>query len=116
VAEILDSLEEAQFMESVAYSSRFLMGESNVQQALLRICDALSAAGIPHAVVDALALGQHGYRRTTEDVDLLLTPEGLARFMWSSLVSTLATANPNPSRFPTPRKSPCAANGYRWFR
>jgi hypothetical protein len=45
VAEILDSREEAQFLESVAYSSRFLMGESHVQQALLRICDALSAAG-----------------------------------------------------------------------
>lgn len=72
-------------MEAVAYSSRFLMGESNVQQALLRICDALSAAGIPHAVVGALALGQHGYRRTTEDVDLLLTHEGLARFKQAHL-------------------------------
>jgi hypothetical protein len=56
------------------------MGESNVQQALLRICDAMSADGIAHAVVGALALGQHGYRRTTEDVDLLLTKDGLARF------------------------------------
>ena len=61
------------------------MGESNVQQALLRICDALSEAEIPHAVVGALALGQYGYRRVTEDVDLLLSAEGLARFKQAHL-------------------------------
>jgi hypothetical protein len=78
--ERLDPGAENQFMESLAFAGDFLMGESNVHQALLRICDALRAADIPHAVVGALALGQYGYRRTTEDVDLLLTPDGLARF------------------------------------
>jgi hypothetical protein len=85
MAQLLDPRAEAQFMKSVAYSSGFLMGESNVQQALLRICDALRADGIPHAVVGALALGQHGYRRTTEDVDLLLTRDGLTRFKQAHL-------------------------------
>ena len=72
-------------MASVAFAGQFLMGESNVHQALLRICDALRADGIPHAVVGALALGQYGYRRTTEDVDLLLTREGLERFKQAHL-------------------------------
>jgi hypothetical protein len=85
VAAQLDAQAESRFMESLAYSSRFLMGDSNVHQALLRICDALSVVGIPHAVVGALALGQHGYRRTTEDVNLLLTLDGLARFKQAHL-------------------------------
>lgn len=78
--ERLDPQAESQFMESLAFASEFFMGESNVHQALLRICDALRAADIPYAVVGALALNLYGYRRLTEDVDLLLTPDGLARF------------------------------------
>ncbi|MCA9792216.1 MAG: hypothetical protein KC910_10490 [Candidatus Eremiobacteraeota bacterium] len=35
---------------------------------------------IPFAIAGALAANAHGHRRTTEDVDLLLTPEGLAEF------------------------------------
>lgn len=72
-------------MASVAFSGQFLMGESPVHQALLRICDALRADGIPHAVVGAMALNHYGYRRTTEDVDLLLTREGLERFKQAHL-------------------------------
>lgn len=72
-------------MASVAFSGQFLMGESPVHQALLRICDALRADGIPHAVVNAMALNHYGYRRTTEDVDLLLTREGLERFKQAHL-------------------------------
>jgi hypothetical protein len=35
--------------------------------------------GIPYAVAGGLALFAHGFRRFTEDVDLLVTAEGLAR-------------------------------------
>lgn len=81
----LDPQAEREFMASVAFSGQFLMGESPVHQALLRICDALRADGIPHAVVGAMALNHYGYRRTTEDVDLLLTREGLERFKHAHL-------------------------------
>ena len=56
------------------------MGEANVFAALRKIGRLLDEAGIPYAVVGALALGEHGYRRATVDVDLLLTREGLDAF------------------------------------
>src|SRR6266852_5928749 len=49
-----------------------------VHKALRKITRRLQELGIPHAVVGAMAMFFHGYRRFTEDVDLLVTPEGLA--------------------------------------
>jgi Uncharacterised nucleotidyltransferase len=40
----------------------------------------LEEAGIPYAVLGAIAMARYGYRRMTVDIDLLLSPEGLARF------------------------------------
>lgn len=45
----------------------------------------LDAAGIPYAIVGALALNEAGYRRATVDVDVLLTREGLERFKEQNL-------------------------------
>src|SRR6266852_2668557 len=49
-----------------------------VHKALRKITRRLQELGIPHAVVGGMAMFFHGYRRFTEDVDLLVTPEGLA--------------------------------------
>ncbi len=56
------------------------MGGSDLHTTLERLTRALEESGVPYAIVGALALGEYGYRRTTEDVDVLLTPEGLSRF------------------------------------
>ncbi len=40
----------------------------------------LEDAGIPYALIGALALGEHGLDRMTVDVDLLVTKAGLAEF------------------------------------
>ncbi|HEY6344126.1 MAG TPA: nucleotidyltransferase family protein [Bryobacteraceae bacterium] len=40
----------------------------------------LEEAGISYAVLGAIAMARYGYRRMTVDIDLLLSPEGLARF------------------------------------
>lgn len=56
------------------------MGTSDLHAALERIVAALDDASIPYAIAGALALGEHGYRRTTDDVGVLLTSEGLRRF------------------------------------
>lgn len=53
--------------------------ESAVQKALLRITARLDELGIPYAVAGGMALFFHGYRRFTEDVDLLVSPDGLRR-------------------------------------
>jgi hypothetical protein len=48
-----------------------------VHQALRKITKRLEELGIPYAVVGAMAMFFHGYRRFTDDVDLLVTREGL---------------------------------------
>ena len=47
---------------------------------LRRLARDLEASGIDYAVIGAVALNQHGYRRFTEDIDVLLTRAGLERF------------------------------------
>lgn len=51
-----------------------------VNEALRRLISDLEAHEIEYSVIGAVALNQHGYRRFTEDIDLLLTPEGLDKF------------------------------------
>jgi hypothetical protein len=51
--------------------------ESSVQKTLRRIAKRLDDLGVPYAVVGGLALFFHGYRRFTEDVDILVTKDGL---------------------------------------
>jgi len=48
-----------------------------VHKTLRKIAARLESLGIPYAVVGGMAMFFHGYRRFTEDVDLLVTPEGL---------------------------------------
>lgn len=56
------------------------MGDSDLHRALEELIRALDAARIPYAIIGALALGEYGYRRTTEDIDVLLTSDGLEAF------------------------------------
>jgi hypothetical protein len=64
-------------MESV---SLFFQGKDEVHKSMRRIIRRLERAGIPYAVIGGMAANAHGYRRTTNDVDLLVTAEGLAEF------------------------------------
>lgn len=55
-------------------------GEANaVFETLSRITKRLDEIGVEYAVVGGLALFHHGYRRFTEGVGLLVTPDGLAK-------------------------------------
>lgn len=58
-------------------ASKFFRGESEVQRTLQNITRKLGELGIEYAVVGGMAMFKHGYRRFTEDVDLLVTKEGL---------------------------------------
>ncbi|MDB5323996.1 MAG: hypothetical protein JWN40_5627 [Phycisphaerales bacterium] len=57
---------------------RFFMGQDKVHQALHRISTKLRELGVSYAVAGGMALNAHGYRRATDDVDVLVTQEGLA--------------------------------------
>ena len=59
---------------------RFFMGEGILNETLRRVTKDLENHQIAYSVIGAVALNQHGYRRFTEHIDLLLTKEGLEKF------------------------------------
>jgi hypothetical protein len=62
---------------ALSEGSKFFEEKSAVQEALRKITERLNALGIPYAVAGGLALFRHGHRRFTEDVDILVTRQGL---------------------------------------
>jgi hypothetical protein len=59
---------------------RHFKGQGNVHNALTQITGDLKKHGIDYMVIGAVALMAHGYPRFREDIDLVLTPEGLETF------------------------------------
>ena len=59
---------------------KFFRGKGMLNEALRKIAADLDREQIDYVAIGAIALNRHGYRRFTEDIDLLLTREGLKRF------------------------------------
>ncbi|MDT4896491.1 MAG: hypothetical protein QOH25_1568 [Acidobacteriota bacterium] len=59
---------------------RYFMGEGTLQGTLAQVSSDLKERGIDYMVIDAVALMAYGYPRFTEDIDLVLTSEGLEAF------------------------------------
>ncbi len=53
------------------------MGQGTLNNTLAQLAADLKEHGIDYMVIGAVALLAHGYPRFTEDIDLVLTPEGL---------------------------------------
>src|SRR5438067_5319423 len=68
------------FWEGLREIDMFFQGRDPVHQTMRRLVKRLEKAGIPYAIVGGMAVYAHHYRRTTDDVDVLLTPEGFAEF------------------------------------
>lgn len=64
---------------ALSEGSRHFEGESAVFNALRKIARRLDEIGVPYAVVGGLALFQHGLRRFTEDVDILVAKSDLKK-------------------------------------
>jgi hypothetical protein len=62
---------------AVQEAELFFMKEDRVFRSLRRIVQHLQELKIPYAVVGGMALVAHGYDRTTTDVDILVTSQGL---------------------------------------
>jgi hypothetical protein len=58
----------------------FFEGNDRVHQAMRRVASRLDAAGIRYAIVGGMAVNAHHHQRTTKDVDVLLSADGLAAF------------------------------------
>lgn len=61
-------------------ANEFFMGQSDVQAAARAIAKCFEEDGIDYAIAGALALAAHGRPRMTDDVDILIRREDLARF------------------------------------
>jgi hypothetical protein len=72
--------EHTSVRELYAEGLRYLMGEGSLNNALAQLCEDLDAHRIDYMVIGAVALLAHGYPRFTEDIDLVLTREGLEAF------------------------------------
>lgn len=59
---------------------RFFMGQGTLNKTLKRVTKDLENHGIEYSLIGAVALNQHGYRRFTEDIDLLVSKKGLEKF------------------------------------
>jgi len=68
---VIDVYEEAR---------RYFMGEGTLNKTLARLSSDLEERGIDYMVIGAVALLAHGYPRFTEDIDLVMTAEGLEKF------------------------------------
>ncbi len=61
-------------------ADEFFMSTGPVHRTLSNVARRLSDAGIDYAVIGGMALALHGFVRPTQDVDLLVSPEGLEKF------------------------------------
>lgn len=59
---------------------RYFMGKGRLNKRLARFTSELEEHGIHYAIIGATALLAHGYPRFTEDIDVLMTREGLEKF------------------------------------
>lgn len=71
---------KANFERALEHMGQFKDGDAPPQKAAKKIVRALDELGIPYVVAGGLAVAANGLERTTEDVDLILTQEGLAKF------------------------------------
>ncbi len=65
--------------EAIIQAGRFFMRDDPVHTTLRRISLKLDELRVPYAIAGGMALVAHGYDRTTVDIDILVTAEGLAK-------------------------------------
>jgi hypothetical protein len=129
---------------SLRSASEFFMREDAVFKTLRAITAKLETLNIPYAVAGGMSLVAHGYDRTTADVDILVTPAGLAEihrqldglgyvppFAGSKNLRDVATkvkieflttgaypgdGKPKPVAFPDPKDAAVEIDGMRFLR
>jgi hypothetical protein len=75
----------------------FFNRRDKVHQTMRRLARRLEKARIPYAIMGGMAVNAHGARRTTDDVNVLLTPACLKQFH-ESFVGTVYEPVPGRSR------------------
>lgn len=75
-----EHVERRTIQEVYAEGLRYFMGQGRLNDTLSRLATDMKAQGIDYMVIGAVALMAYGYPRFTEDIDLVLTTEGLEKF------------------------------------
>ncbi len=70
---------DANWQLALREGSMYFEGDNAVHKTLHRIAQRLDELGIDYAIADGMCLFRHGFRRFTQDVDVLVTRESLAR-------------------------------------
>jgi len=86
-------------MDRLKEIDMFFQGSDPVHQTMRRVAERLEQARIAYAVMGGMAVNAHGHRRTTGDVDFLLTPEGFADFMRRFVPADFERLPRRPRRF-----------------
>ena len=76
----MSGISVGQVADIYAEGLRYFMGEGTLNKTLTRLSADLEEHGIDYAVIGAVALLAHGYPRFTEDIDLVMTVDGLRKF------------------------------------
>ncbi|MDQ3755269.1 MAG: nucleotidyltransferase family protein [Acidobacteriota bacterium] len=66
--------------DTYAEGLRYFMGQGEIHGALAQLSADLKRQGIDYMVIGAVAMLAYGYPRFTEDIDLVMTREGLELF------------------------------------
>jgi hypothetical protein len=87
------------FWKRLKEIDRFFQGASPVHQTMNRVAKELEKASIPYAVMGGMAVNAHGHHQTTDDLDLLMTAEGLGEFHRRFVGLQFKTVPDRPRRF-----------------
>jgi hypothetical protein len=87
------------FLDRLEEIGVFFQKRSPQHQTMRRLARRLKKAGIPYALMGGMAVNAHGAERTTRDVDILLTPEGLDRFRQEFVDEVYEPVKGRPRRF-----------------
>jgi hypothetical protein len=77
----------------------FFERRDKVHRTARRLVRLFEKAEIPYALVGAMAVNLHGARRTTDDVDFLLTKDGFDRFVSEFVGKDIVQVQGRPRRF-----------------
>ena len=78
--QITDLRQGKSVIDRYAEGLRYFMGQGSLNNTLAQITSDLKEHGIDYMVIGAVALMAHGYPRFSDDIDLVVTPEGLETF------------------------------------
>ena len=73
-------MNQAGFLHRLREIDMFFAGRSKEHRTLRRLSQRLAKEKIAYAIMGGMAVNAHRHERTTNDVDVLVTPEGLERF------------------------------------